>query len=35
MMKLAKKRPLKENFIHYEDPEIVAMNAKIQAQQQA
>jgi hypothetical protein len=32
MMKLAKKKPLKENCIHYEDPETVAQNAKLQAQ---
>jgi serine/threonine protein kinase len=33
MMKLAKKRPLKENCITYEDPETVALQAKIQAEQ--
>lgn len=31
MMKLAKKKPLKENCIHYEDPETVAHLAKLQA----
>jgi hypothetical protein len=29
MMKLAKKKPLKENLITYQDPETVAMNNKI------
>jgi hypothetical protein len=29
MMKLAKKRPLMEDCIHYQDPETVALNAKI------
>ena len=34
MMKLAKKKPLKEDCIYYQDPETVAMNAKLHAQQQ-
>jgi hypothetical protein len=28
-MKLAKKKPLKENCINYQDPETVAINAKL------
>ena len=31
MMKLAKKKPLKENCITYQDPDTVAMNNKLQA----
>lgn len=34
MMKLAKRKPLKENLISYQDPETVAMNARLQQQQQ-
>ena len=34
MMKLAKKKPLKENCIQYQDPETVQLNAKLQQQQQ-
>lgn len=30
MMKLAKKKPLKENCITYQDPDTVAMNNKLQ-----
>lgn len=29
MMKLAKKKPLKENCITYQDPDTVAMNNKL------
>ena len=29
MMKLAKKKPLRENCIHYQDPDTVAQNQKI------
>lgn len=29
MMKLAKKKPLKENCIVYQDPDTVAMNNKL------
>lgn len=32
MMKLAKRKPLKENLISYQDPETVAMNARMQQQ---
>ena len=32
MMKLAKKKPLKENCITYQDPDTVAMNNKLQQQ---
>ena len=34
MMKLAKRKPLKENLISYQDPETVAINARMQQQQQ-
>ncbi len=34
MMKLAKRKPLKENCINYQDPETVQLNAKLLAQQQ-
>lgn len=30
MMKLAKKKPLKEDCIHYQDAETVIQNAKLQ-----
>jgi len=30
MMKLAKRKPLKENLITYQDPETVAINARMQ-----
>ena len=30
MMKLAKKKPLKEDCIRYQDPDTVAMNNKLQ-----
>jgi hypothetical protein len=30
MMKLAKRKPLKENCIKYQDPETVQLNAKLQ-----
>jgi hypothetical protein len=30
MMKLAKKKPLRENCINYQDPETVQLNAKLQ-----
>ena len=29
MMKLAKRKPLKENLITYQDPETVAINARM------
>jgi len=29
MMKLAKKKPLKENCVQYQDPEQVQLNAKL------
>ena len=34
MMKLAKRKPLKENLISYQDPETVQLNARLQQQQQ-
>lgn len=34
MMKLAKKKPLQEDCIHYQDPETVAAAAKLEAQRQ-
>jgi hypothetical protein len=34
MMKLAKRKPLKENLISYQDPETVAINARLAQQQQ-
>jgi hypothetical protein len=33
MMKLAKRKPLKENCIRYQDPETVQLNAKLAQQQ--
>lgn len=35
MMKLAKRKPLKDNLVSYQDPETVQMNARLQQQQQA
>ena len=32
MMKLAKRTPLKDNCVKYQDPETVQLNAKIQQQ---
>ena len=32
MMKLAKRKPLKENLITYQDPETVQLNARLQQQ---
>jgi len=29
MMKLAKKKPLQEDCIHYQDPETVQLNARL------
>ena len=34
MMKLAKRKPLNENLITYQDPETVAINARMAQQQQ-
>ena len=34
MMKLAKRKPLKENCINYQDPDQVALNSKLQSNQQ-
>lgn len=33
MMKLAKKKPLQEDCIHYQDPETVQLNTKLLQQQ--